>query len=90
MLLSKCLADLDASLRQFGVRLLQRCGNATEVLDRLAADIDITSLLVSNRGCQAPIKMITQSYLPYEQRSATFSRRVNCENTSCGRVTIHI
>jgi deoxyribodipyrimidine photo-lyase len=42
--LSECLADLDASLRQLGVSLLQRCGNATEVLDRLASEIDITSL----------------------------------------------
>ncbi len=42
--LSECLADLDASLRRLGVGLLQRYGNATEVLDRLSEEIDITGL----------------------------------------------
>ena len=42
--LSDCLAELDESLRQRGVALLQRCGNAVEVLDRLASEIDITAL----------------------------------------------
>ncbi len=42
--LGECLADLDASLRRRGGRLLQRCGNAVEVLDRLASEVEIAAL----------------------------------------------
>lgn len=42
--LAECLAELDQSLRQRGVGLLQRCGNAVEVLSRLAAEVDIVAL----------------------------------------------
>ncbi|MFM8364635.1 MAG: deoxyribodipyrimidine photo-lyase, partial [Verrucomicrobiota bacterium] len=42
--LAECLADLDSSLRQSSVTLLQRQGNAVEVLDRLANEIDIEAL----------------------------------------------
>lgn len=41
---SECLVDLHASLRRRGVGLLQRHGNAVEVLERLASEIDIASL----------------------------------------------
>lgn len=42
--LAECLADLDESLRRLGGRLLQRCGNAVEVLEKLSAEIDISTL----------------------------------------------
>jgi deoxyribodipyrimidine photo-lyase len=42
--LAECLADLEASLRLVGVGLLQRHGNAVEVLDRLASEIGIAAL----------------------------------------------
>jgi len=41
---SECLIDLNASLRRRGVRLLQRHGNAVEVLERLASEISIAGL----------------------------------------------
>jgi deoxyribodipyrimidine photo-lyase len=42
--LAECLAELGESLRSLGVALLQRCGNAVEVLDRLASEVDIAAL----------------------------------------------
>lgn len=42
--LAECLADLDSSLRRCGVNLVQRHGNAVDVLERLSAEIDIEGL----------------------------------------------
>lgn len=42
--LSECLSGLDAALRSRGGFLLQRTGNAVEVLERLAQEINITGL----------------------------------------------
>lgn len=42
--LAECLAELDAAMRSRGGALLQRTGNAVNVLDRLSREIDITGL----------------------------------------------